>query len=85
MLFEINENKLKQAKFLSLNDLGKIEKDLESILSINMFDTLFEDNPLLTIFQERPRQPEPDIVALDQEGNTVIFELKRTIAHDDAL
>lgn len=72
-------------KFLGMSDLNKVEKDLENILAVNMLDTLFEDNPYLVIFQERQRQAEPDIIALDATGDIVIFELKRGIADECAL
>ncbi len=85
MLFKMKEEQLEAVKFLSLGQLNKIEKDLENILSINMFETLFEGNPLLVIFQERSLQAEPDIVALDRNGNTIVFELKRLIATGDTL
>lgn len=85
MLFEIKENKLTPVPFLSMADVSKLEKDLENLLSVNMFETLFEDNPYMVIFQERAFQPEPDIISLNRDGDLVIFELKRQNASADAL
>lgn len=48
------------------------EKDLENILA-----GVFVRNGLyMPIFQERRRQSEPDLVALDAHGNLILFELK---------
>jgi hypothetical protein len=71
--------------YMNLSELGGTEKDLENILSINMFEVLFEDDPYLALFQERAMQSEPDIVYVDRQGNLVIFELKRKMADDWAL
>jgi len=40
-------------------------------------DSLLDNYELYTIHQERPAKSEADIIALDSEGNTFIFELKR--------
>jgi len=39
----------------------------------------------MTIFNERPRQEEPDILALDKNGDLYIFELKRWSSHQENL
>jgi len=64
---------------------GKIEKDLENLIANNMFSVLFEDSGLMPIFQERQRQKEADIYALNREGELIIFELKRSCAKKDAV
>ena len=46
---------------------------------------LFEGNELMPIFQERSRQEEADIYALNKLGDLVIFELKRDGAGSDAV
>ncbi|MBE8950929.1 MAG: hypothetical protein SR3Q1_10100 [Quinella sp. 3Q1] len=52
-----------------------LEKDLE-----NMLADLFRNNGVyLPIYQEIHGQADPDLVALDEEGNLIIFELKRPI------
>lgn len=58
------------------------EKELEDLLAQNLWDVLFEDSQLMPIFQERSWQPEADIYALNEQGELVIFELKRD--HADA-
>lgn len=76
--------KLSPVTYLSLNNLKKLEKDLENLLADNLFEVLFEDSPLMPIFQERQMQAEADIYALDEKGNLIIFELKRDIASGEA-
>lgn len=58
-----------------------LEKELEDLLAQNLWDVLFEGSQLMPIFQERAWQPEGDIYALNEQGDLVIFELKR--AHAD--
>ena len=41
----------------------------------NLSDLYIEDGQLMRIFQERARQEEPDLCALDKNGNLVLFEL----------
>jgi hypothetical protein len=57
------------------------EKELEDLLAQNLWDVLFESSQLMPIRQERSWQPEADIYALNEQGDLVIFELKR--AHAD--
>jgi hypothetical protein len=89
MLFKIGEENadrpLEPVEFLDFAELGKIEKDLEVLIANNLFDILFEDAALMPIFQERPRQAEADLYALDRAGDLVIFELKRGLASSDAM
>jgi hypothetical protein len=85
MLYVLEHGKkLSPVSYLSLVDLKKLEKDLENLLANNLFDVLFEDSPLMPIFQERQMQAEADIYALDEKGNLIIFELKRDIACGEA-
>lgn len=50
-----------------------IERTLENILAeVFSFNGVY-----MPIFQERPIQPEPDLVSLDENGNLILFELKR--------
>lgn len=62
-----------------------LEIALEALLAEHLFDTLFEDAPLLTIFRERQGQAIADIYALNAAGDLVIFELKRAGAGTDAV
>lgn len=71
--------------YLDFADVGKLEKDLEELLAKHMLDVLFEDTPIMPIFQERARQAEADIYALNKDGDLIIFELKRGMAGPDAM
>ena len=44
-----------------------------------------EKNQLMPIFQERQRQEEPDLYAIDKYGNLVIFEFKKNNANENAV
>ena len=92
MLYKINsiDNKddvqqLEPIPFTSFSGLGLKEKDLENLISENLFEVLFFKSPLMLIFQERQGQPIGDIYALDKNGDLTIFELKRDIASKDAI
>lgn len=61
----------------NFEDLGGTEKDLENLLAKNLGDLYSENGQLMPIFQERKWQAEPDLCALDKDGNLIIFELKR--------
>lgn len=80
MLYKLNPNTNREiyakVKRVTLADIGWKEKDLEKLLSHNIIDFI-SSNDLMTIFTERPRQEEPDILALDKDGDLYIFELKR--------
>lgn len=67
-----------------LESLGKYEKDLENWMA-NHLHLLLDGYELWTIHQERPAKREADIIALDNEGNTFIFELKRGEADHQAV
>ncbi len=78
MLYKLGE---KDGIFDSLEPVAfknvPLEKHLEDLLAKNLLDVLFEGNKLMPIFQERLRQEEADIYALNEQGDLVIFELKR--------
>jgi hypothetical protein len=76
---------LEPLPFLDFSELGKLEKDLEGILAGHLLDVLFEGAPLMPIFQERARQAEADIYALNPNGDLIIFELKRAVAGAEAM
>lgn len=79
MLYKLNQyqnrNIYQKVKRVTLADIGWKEKDLENLISHNIQDFI-SSNDLMTIFNERVRQEEPDILALDSAGDLYIFELK---------
>ena len=79
MLFYLNsEDKtaLEPVKAASLDSIGWLEKDLENLLAEHI-DKLLHEDLLFVIAQARPMQPEPDVMALDEDGALYLFELKR--------
>lgn len=76
MLLRISSKGSKVIDKESLESLGKLEKDLENWMADNL-DSLLDNYELYPIHQESPAKSEADIIALDNEGNTFIFELKR--------
>ena len=82
MLYKLGKS---AKKFDSIDPLPfsgvPLEKELEDLLAQNLWDVLFESSQLMPILQERSWQPEADIYALNEQGDLVIFELKR--AHAD--
>ena len=92
MLYKMNftdNNKdvpqLEPAPFSSIRKLGLREKDLENIISENLFEVLYSEPPLMPIFQERQGEMLGDIYALNESGDLTIFELKRETAGDNAI
>ena len=85
MLYQLNETRsYTKVKKVSLAQIGWKEKDLERLLSNNILD-LISSNDLMTIFTERPRQEEPDILAIDSKGDLYIIELKRWASNQENL
>ena len=88
MIYEINlcetEVQLEPVKSEDFGTIGKKEKDLENLLADKLSVIFSENNALMPIFQERQWKEEPDLVAMDQDGNLVIFELKRGKVLGDA-
>lgn len=80
MLYKLNQSgnrdTYQKVKRVTLADIGWKEKDLENLISNNIQDFI-SGNDLMTIFNERVRQEEPDILAVDSVGDLYIFELKR--------
>jgi len=82
MLFELQLNDngtdtLEPLPFLDLKEIDRLEKDLENLLADHLYQTLYQQAPLMPLFQERSLQKEADLYALNEEGDLVIFELKR--------
>lgn len=76
---------LEPVPFKDFSDFGQREKDLENLIAGNILEVLFEDARLMPVFQERPLMREADLYALNERGDLVIFELKRSTAGGDAL
>lgn len=78
-------HRLEPMPFYDFSELNLLEKDLENLIKDNLLNKLFEDNALLPIHQSRSYQGEADIYAVTENGDLVIFELKRGIADNDAM
>ena len=79
MLYKLHSDRkstFNKVKRVSFAEIGWKEKDLEKLLSENIGGFISSNN-LMTVFCERSRQEEPDIMALDAVGDLYIFELKR--------
>lgn len=88
MLFkcDLKNNELEPMAFYDYAEFEGREKDLENLLADNLAEIFVEDCMYMTIFQERRRQPEPDLCALDRDGNLILFELKlRSVSEDTTL
>ncbi|MGK0619448.1 hypothetical protein [Meiothermus cerbereus] len=78
-------DRLEPVAFKDFSSFGNLEKDLEELIAASILDVLFEDASLMPIFQERQYQAEADIYALNENGELIIFELKRGAAGEDAV
>lgn len=82
MIYHYKDKNLEPVRYFDYSEIKGKEKDLENLLAANLSDLFAEG--LMPVFQERPIQSEPDLCALDRDGNLVIFELKRGYAWDYA-
>ena len=80
MLYRYSEFEEDGKEFFNLNEAESfgiskfgVEKTLENVLA----EIFVRNGIYMPIFQERPLQSEPDLVALDEHGNLILFELKR--------
>lgn len=90
MLYKLEQDQggisgLEAVDFKDLASFGRLEKDLENLIASNILELLFEDAKLMPVFQERSYQAEADIYALNEQGELVIFELKRSSADYSAV
>jgi len=67
-----------------LQSFGLDERALQDIL-FRSLDRLFSDDELILLMQSRSWQEEPDLMAVDKEGNLFIFELKAWESHSSNL
>ena len=91
MIYKIDINELKngesiaydnKAKRISPEVLNITEKHIEDYIANNIKEVL-PTIDLMTIFQERKWQEEPDIMAMNGQGDLYIFELKRIQSNED--
>lgn len=77
MLLKVNTQKLyaEKQRGARLKDFGLDERRLQDIL-FRSLDKLFPDDELIPLMQSRPGGEEPDIMAVDKNGDLYIFELK---------
>lgn len=83
MLFILDKEKHSVTKTtkLTLATIGWKEIDLQKLLYDNL-EKIFPDDDLLLIMHSRNWQEEPDLMAIDKEGNLNIFELKAWESQD---
>lgn len=88
MLYKLNlandGSRCEKVERTTLKQIGWSEKDLEKLISENIQDFI-STNDLMVVFNERARQEEPDILAVDQSGDLYIFELKRWVGRQENL
>ena len=77
MLFRLNltKNEIDIVSRVRLKDFGWNEKKLQNLLFQNL-DRVIQEEELLLIMQSRQWQEEPDLMAIDENGDLWIFELK---------
>lgn len=81
--FDKENNDIEPVNYTNFAGIGLLEKDLENLLAKRLNDIYSGDALLMPIFQERKWQEEPDLLALDRDGNLFIFELKREGVGED--
>lgn len=79
MLLKISLKRKEVLEKSSLKSMGKKEIDLENWMAEHLH-SLLKNLEMWRIHQETTSKSEADIIALDKEGNTIIFELKRESA-----
>lgn len=87
MLYQLNQTTPSQSPrqpILNPNDLGLTEKQIEEFVASHLNELIPEDQ-LMLIGQERKRQEEADLLALDRNGTLYIFELKKWISSTENL
>lgn len=77
MIFNINKNsyEITRRKGIRLSTIGWKEEDFQKMMYENL-DVLLPEDELLLIMQSRRWQEEPDLMAIDKNGDLYIFELK---------
>lgn len=77
MIFDVNKDnyEIKRRKGIRLSSIGWKEADFQKMMYENL-DILLPEDELLLIMQSRKWQEEPDLMAIDKNGDLYIFELK---------
>ena len=77
MIFNLNKKQyeINRRKGLKLFDIGWKEEDFQKMMFENL-EVLLPEDELLLIMQSRKWQEEPDLMAIDKNGDLYIFELK---------
>ena len=79
MLYELNTAEIESSTQVVIRtpaEFGLKEENIENFLKSRLSEIVSEDQ-LMLIGQERKRQEEADLLALDKDGILYIFELKR--------
>ena len=79
MLYQLNLSAVAGSQRIAIqraHQVGLLEKHVEEFFSTHLNEIILEDQ-LMLIGQERQRQEEADLFALDRKGTLYIFEIKR--------
>lgn len=77
MIYKLNpiQKNITKLKGITLSSIGWKEFDLQDLM-FNNLESLLPEDELLLIMQSVKGQEEPDIMAIDKNGDLFIFELK---------
>lgn len=77
MIFNLRKDdyQISRRKGIRLANIGWKEEDFQKMMYENL-DVLLPEDELLLIMQSRKWQEEPDLMAIDKNGDLFIFELK---------
>ncbi len=83
MIFKLKKHKhnITRVQRNRLSDIGWKEEDFQKLLFKNL-EKVLQDEELLLIMQSRKWQEEPDLMAIDSNGDLYIFELKAWESHE---
>ncbi|MFD1163567.1 hypothetical protein [Hwangdonia seohaensis] len=83
MIFNLNQkqHEINRRKGLRLFDIGWKEEDFQKMMYENL-EVLLPEDELLLIMQSHKWQEEPDLMAIDKNGDLYIFELKAWESQD---
>ena len=84
LTYDIKTKIVEKMASKTLGDFDIDERKLQGIL-FTALSGLFPDDELLMVMQSRAWREEPDLMALDKNGNLYIFELKATESNPENL